>query len=108
VVRTLEELLEVNCDPDFIETYLKLLPGFESRWQLGRQIAKQTRKLGWRVQETLEDMAAREGSAAIDQRAISVAIARAAETLVDEEQPTLPLGSETLPDNVSEESSKIG
>jgi uncharacterized protein len=87
VVDTLEEKLEVQCDPVFRETYLNRLPGFENRRRQLTQVKQIFSEIQPSVVEGILQQSALSGSPTPDRGAVLEAIKAAAEEQAGTRKP---------------------
>ncbi len=73
VVDTLQNQIGLACDPVFVETYLKTLPGFAERTDRGKAVRATLQRLQPRVEQSLEQQAALDGVARVDDATILAA-----------------------------------
>lgn len=78
VVKSLEELIGVDCDPVFKETYLHSIPGYEEMDGKVREVSEKLQGLAGEVSERLAGQAARTGDAGLEGHGLDDAIVFAA------------------------------
>ena len=78
VIPLLQEYLGVGCDSVFSETYLRKIPGYSERSNMGKAIAKVWQGIEPEVEQILDNQAALDGVARTDDTTIREAIKGAA------------------------------
>lgn len=69
-IKALEEAMQVDCDPVFVETYLNNIPGFKEGVERRNAIAETFQEIGPKVEAVLTGQSALDGLTHVDKPTI--------------------------------------